>query len=353
MKKWFGRWFGNSPETGSEAKERRRGLALPPLVMRADATLPIVDWEAMDAHAPTTAKADGLDEFWTAVAENWLEKLGEALGGQYTVQESDRFLLLSPLGARQARVTLEYVERTRKRILHLLEGIARESEIGKVCLLIFSDSDRYYDYVSNYYPPEGEFSMSGGMFLQYGYGHFVFTAHEIQVMEPTIAHELTHCMVQHLSLPAWVNEGLAVNTEEQLSPHRGAPLYTPQEMHDKHLAFWDEATIQEFWSGKSWLRPDEPNLLSYDLAKHFVSMASGDIAAFRAFVNAADRADSADTAARQHLGYPVAHLAEAVLGEGPWQPKPETWTEGVERGQFDSAQPGSESASRYTRAAVL
>lgn len=178
--------------------------------------------------------------------------------------------------------------------------------------------------------------MSGGMFLQYGYGHFVFVADDMRIMEPTIAHELTHCMMQHLPLPAWLNEGIAVNTEHRLSPSRSRPLYTPAEMHEKHLAFWNEATIQEFWSGKSWRRPGDPNMLSYDLATHFVSMTARDFDAFRAFANAADVADSGDFAARTHLGYPVSHLAEAVLGDGPWQPEPETWKEGVERGQFDA-----------------
>jgi hypothetical protein len=100
------------------------------------------------------------------------------------------------------------------------------------------------------------------------------------------------------------------------------------------VAFWNEATIQEFWSGKSWLRPDEGNMLSYDLAKIFVGLAAADFDAFRSFANAADVADSADAAALKHLGYPINNLAEAVLGEGPWKPKPELWKEGVERGQF-------------------
>jgi hypothetical protein len=155
----------------------------------------------------------------------------------------------------------------------------------------------------------------------------------MHVMEPTIAHELTHCLIQHLPLPAWLNEGIAVNTEHRLSPPP-RPLFTPEEMQEKHLAFWNAATIQEFWSGKSWLRPDEANMLSYDLAKHVVAMIARDFGTFRAFANAADAADSGDAAAREHLGYPVAHLAEAVLGEGSWEPKPETWQEGVERGQF-------------------
>ncbi len=337
MIEWFRRWLGaGAARINSRKALKRRGYAVPPLVLRKDATLPIVDWDAMDAHAPANAKPAVLDEFWTAAARAWLDALRAALGKGYLVRESERFLLLSAQDEQRAKVTLEYVERARKRILFVLNGVAKESEVGKVCLLILADHDRYYQYVSNYYPPSGEFSLSGGMFLQHGYGHFVFVADDMLVMEPTIAHELTHCLVQHLPLPAWLNEGIAVSTEHRLSPSRAAPLYTPEEMHRKHLAFWNKATIQEFWCGKSWLRPDDANMLSYDLATHFVSMAAQDFDVFRAFANTADSADSGDAAARKHLGYPVGHLAEAVLGEGPWQPKPETWKDGVERGQFDS-----------------
>src|SRR5262245_45169175 len=182
----------------------------------------------MDAHAPASSKPEVLDSFWTEAARAWLDALRLALGKEYSIRESDRFLLLSPAEEARSKAMLEYVERTRKRILRVLSGMAKESEIGKVCLLVFSDRDRYYQYVSNYYPPSGEFSLSGGMFLQHGYGHFVFVADDMHVMEPTIAHELTHCLVQHLPIPAWLNEGIAVSTEHRLSPPRSAPLFTPE-----------------------------------------------------------------------------------------------------------------------------
>lgn len=330
---WLTRLFSSTLHSKPENSVGQPAFPVPPLVMRSDATLPIVDWGAMDAYAPKDSRPEVLDAFWTAVARQWLNELHSALGKQYSIRESDRFLLLSPLESVRAKATLDFVERTRKRIVLLLNGIARESEIGKVCLLILADQDSYYRYISNYYPSQGEFSISGGMFLQHGYGHFVFVADDMHVMEPTIAHELTHCMVQHLPLPAWVNEGTAVNTEHRLCS-RTPPLYTPEEMQAKHAAFWNEQTIQEFWSGKSWLRPDDANLLSYDLAQHFVTMSSSDFDRFRAFANAVNASDGGEAAAREHLGYPVAHLAEAVLGEGPWEPKPELWKEGVERGQF-------------------
>jgi hypothetical protein len=330
------RWFGRGDEAAQEPPllPRSSTLQAPALVLRPDATFPIVDWDAMDAHAPATEDPILLDEFWSVTAQAWLEALRTHLGDHFTIRDSARFQLLSALDERTARGVLDYLEKTRKRILRVLEGVAIESEMGKVCVLVFEDDDQYYHYVSNYYPEEGEFSTSAGMFLQHGYAHFVFVRDHLSGMEPTIAHELTHCLLQHLAIPAWLNEGIAVSTEHRLSPPPGRPLYTPDEMHEKHLAYWNDTTIQEFWSGKSWGRAGEGNSLSYDLAVHFVAMASRDFATFRGFANAADRADSGDAAARAQLGYPVAHLAEAVLGEGRWSPAPEEWHEGTERGQF-------------------
>jgi hypothetical protein len=327
----FGKLLGDGDEDKPRTSSKMLPIEMPPLVFIEGATLPIVDWKAMDPAVPPTVDKAVLDAFWTALARKWLEALGAALGKDYAVRDSERFLLLGALDSRGAQVVLESAERARKDILMVLEGIARDSETGKVCVLVLDGEDRYYQYISNYDDP-GEHSLSGGMFIQRGYGHFVFAASEIDSMEPTIAHELTHCLMQHLPLPAWLNEGIAVNTEHKLRPP-GRPLYTPEEMQEKHLAYWNESTMQEFWSGKSWGRP-EGNMLSYDLARNFVLLASEDYGEFRGFVNAANAEDSGDAAAKKYLDLPVANLAEAVLGEGLWAPKPETWTDGIERGQF-------------------
>lgn len=284
--------------------------------------------------APQNALEPQLHLFWNGAARAWLETLRSALSLDYCVVESAEFMLLSTLSLRQQRIMLEYAERTRKRILHVLPGIARDDGFGKTVILVFDSAQQYYDYIAHFYPDSaGEFALSGGMFINEGYGHFVFVADELNQLEPVIAHELTHCLVQHLPLPAWVNEGMAVNTEQRLCRPQ-ARAFTSAEMREKHMAFWNETTIQEFWSGKSWLRADDGNLLSYDLAQTFVTLAARDGDAFVAFVNAADSTDSGDAAAHAHLGYPIVHLAEAVLGEGRWAPVPQSWREGIERGQF-------------------
>lgn len=246
-------------------------------------------------------------------------------------------MLLGALVERQRRLVLDYAERTRRRALQLLDGIASDEGFGKSVMMVFSDYDTYYEYITNYYadaPAADELALSSGTYINHGYGHFVFVEEDLDRVEPVIAHELTHSLLAHLPLPAWVNEGIAVNTERRLCPRSSSGL-TARELQEQFARFWNAATIQEFWSGKAWLRPDEGNRLSYELATTFITLAAkDDWRQFSGFVNAADIKDAAESAAREHLGVSVADLAGAVLGPGDWSPKPALWQEGTERGQF-------------------
>ena len=108
-------------------------------------------------------------------------------------------------------------------------------------------------------------------------------------------------------------------------------------MHEKHLRFWGGTEIQEFWSGKSFLRNDDGNMLSYDLARILVSQMSEDWASFRAFVLAANFLDAGAAAASSHLGIDLGTIACALLERESglaWTPDPSTWREAPERGGF-------------------
>jgi hypothetical protein len=246
-------------------------------------------------------------------------------------------MLLGALPERQCLLVLEYAEKMRGRVLRLLPDIAIDDGYGKFVMLVMHDYDAYYAYITNYYtdvPDADELAFSSGVYINRGYGHFVFVADDLDRIEPVIAHELTHSLLAHLPLPAWVNEGIAVNSERRLCARSASGFMAP-ELHAKFREFWTPETIQEFWSGKSWLRPDEGNSLSYELATTFIGLAAkDDWARFAAFVNAAELTDAGDAAARQHLGYSVAQLAEAVLGRGEWAPAPALWIHGTEQGQF-------------------
>ena len=174
------------------------------------------------------------------------------------------------------------------------------------------------------------------MYINAGCGHFVTVKADLRAVEPVIAHELTHACLSHLPIPAWLNEGLAVNTELRLCPPPQAPS-NPWDLHARHLKFWGAAEIQEFWSGKSFLRNDEGNELSYDLAKVLVSQFAANWESFRQFALAADLADGAAAAAQLHLGIDLGAAVCAILEREPdasWAPRPEAWGEEPERGAF-------------------
>jgi len=298
--------------------------------------LPIADWGRISEDAPAQMDAEAVHIYRTSAAREWLEALNHRLGEHYRITESGDFLLLSNLMDRPGEVFLASCQRLLGRIRRNLGALAVEQGMGKHVVMVFADEDDYYAYVSHYYPEDGEYAMSSGMFIKAGYGHFVLPLSILDSMEPVIAHELTHCLLQHLPIPAWLNEGLAVNTEHSLYPQLAAPgaqMYFPHEIAAQHAAYWNPESIQLFWSGKSLLAADDGNRLSYDLAKKITALAAGDERAFRKFVAAAQMSDGG-LAAEQHLGYPVQNLLEAVLGEGDWAPKPEAWMQGVERGQF-------------------
>lgn len=214
--------------------------------------------------------------------------------------------------------------------------VAIGTRLAATILIVFEDEEAYYRYVNHFYPSDGAFAFSSGMHIAGGCGHFVTTKADLRAIEPIIAHELTHSCLSHLPIPAWLNEGLAVNTEHRLVPPP-RPSISPQQMHVMHRAFWGDAEIQQFWSGKSFLRPDDGTMLSYELARILVAQLSGDWPTFCAFVRDANLQDSGAAAALEHLhmdlGVAVGALLERESGVA-WRPDPETWDEHPERGAF-------------------
>jgi hypothetical protein len=226
-----------------------------------------------------------------------------------------------------ARATARYVTTTRQRIERLLPGMADFPVKEKNILLVLDDEDTYYRDVAQFYGEGGEFARSGGMFIHFGCPHFVLVAADLAAIEPVIAHEMTHNALAHLHLPTWLDEGLAVNTERRL---KGAPpaQHTPAQLHGLHQRFWTPERMQEFWSGMSFQRTDDGNLLSYELARILVEHMARDWAAFTAFVKAAQRSDAGAQAAQDLLAMDLGRSVGALLDRDDtrgWAPDPSRW----------------------------
>ena len=278
-------------------------------------------------------------EQWSRAEVGWLAHLQMALGPHHRITQDDDALLLSSLEPAVAHATVQFMARTPARIARVLDGIARPPEAGRHILLVLEDQDAYYRYVSRYDPDDGELAFSSGMHIDHGCSHFATYKAELQAIEPVIVHEMTHASLGHLDIPAWLNEGLAVNTERRLAP-RPASVYTPRQLHWMHEHFWNEERIQEFWSGASFRRPDEGNLLSYELARILIEQVSRDWPAFAAFVLRARLADAGGAAAREMLGVELGTAVCALFGfepSGAWSPDPGRWPSQPQRSASGSA----------------
>lgn len=302
--------------------------------------LPVLDWSAAQQWVETIPSAQIQATAWASCEQVWLEHLRAALGSSYSLVVKDEVALLSSLEANVAMATIAFVAKTRQRIVRVLEGIAHVPEWGHDILVVFDEDDTYYRYVAHYYPEAGDFAASGGMFIHHGCGHFVTVKADLRAIEPVIAHELTHACLSHLPIPAWINEGLAVNTEQRLCPPTSGVFgsrSSPQQMQSRHRKFWQSQEIQEFWSGKSFLRADEGNELSYDLARIMVSQFASNWEQFRSFALEANGEDGGAAAAQRHLGIELGQLACALLErqqDTSFEPNPSTWSGTPERGAF-------------------
>jgi hypothetical protein len=344
LRELLGRKKGASGTSGGSAQES------PPAVVAAEGipgfdverhtkrseNYPYMNWEAAHEWLSAIDLPEHQAAALLAVERAWLLHMCSALGAGFHLSESKNALLLSSLEPKVANAMLDYMERTLKRVRVVLDGVAQTPSARKEVLIVFDDDESYYRYVAHYYPDAGEFAFSGGMHIDAGCSHYVTIKNDLRLIEPVIAHEMTHGCLGHLPLPAWLNEGLAVNVERRLSP---TPLtHTPQQLYAKHLAFWNAQSIQEFWSGRSFLRTDDGNLLSYELARLMVEQLGHSWEPFKQFVLAADGADAGAAAARQHLGIDLGEVVCALFEKASpsieWGPDPGKWHGEPERGRF-------------------
>lgn len=249
-------------------------------------------------------------QFWLTQCNQWLNAIGAYYDSGYKIYESDNFCLLTNESQRYVDLFLAFLERSLKRILTSMDGITSDEGFGKHVAIVFADDDQYYDYVMKFFPEEGEFGLSSGMFINEGYGHFAFPSQEITYAEPIAVHELTHACLAHLDIPVWLNEGLAVMMEEV---HANNPLYLDQEIFDRHHRYWNKETIEGFWNGESFTSSGEESELSYNLAHILVKNLSKDYSVFSEFVNAAKSEDGGEAACQQYLSVGLISLAEGFI----------------------------------------
>lgn len=285
---------------------------------------PRPNWETIYQYVENHCKDFDQHELWCNIARAWMARFLSELSSEYDMHESENFIIVTTESERYVSVFQGFLERTLKKILKTLHGIASDDGFGKYVVLIFDDIDQYYSYLSYFNSKDGDYGLSSGVYLNKGYGHFAFPHQELSYAETIAAHEMTHALIHHLPIPLWLDEGVAVSIENLLTGSN--PLNMNNELYTRHKAFWGEKEIQEFWSGKSFSRPDEGQELSYNLAQFAVNALTQDYETFIRFTNDAHYSDAGESAANKIFGCSLGDLIVQFFGEGEWAPKPEFWS---------------------------
>jgi hypothetical protein len=248
--------------------------------------LPRPQWDLIEELVESRCERDARRNAWIAVVLQWLAELGPALGGGYETVESAHFLVLAPEVDATGRPVLRIAERCRVALLSVLGGVVNFEGHGKSVVLVLRTRGDYYRYISLY----------------------------------------------HLSMPQWLEEGLAQMFEHDVTG--SSPLEVDAEMARRQKRYWGRCGLDGFWRGEVFSRRGKVQELSYQLAEILVRLLVEEgrprwfgrvrepQRRLLAFLREASMSDCGEAACREHLGVALSDLAARFLGPGSWSPGP-------------------------------
>ena len=321
MFQWFRTAFKRAEErVAAKDRELERppylaiGLANMLGAIRIIEGFPQPQWSIVRHEMERRFSPEQKDAYWYWAAVEWLDLLRQTLGPAFHLDESPSFLLLTSKSPNDRRALARKSELALTRLRQHFGNAADKRGHGKYVIIRLEDEDSYYRYISAF-SREGEQATSGAVFIPRGYGHILLKQSHGE--DQILAHELTHCVLAPLPLPSWLNEGLAQLMEMITA---GGSRAQPPEIWDEHRRYWTKETIQDFWSGALFNKP-ESQKLSYSLAQILADILDTDHhERFPAFICHARREDAGQEAAKTHLGMTLGALAEIFLGAGEWEP---------------------------------
>ncbi len=290
--------------------------------------LPRPNWQLIADSIDARYAENQLEVAWHDATLAWLELLRQYLPEHYIVRESERFLLLTGFDQRTTEKLLGYCEHARATILETIPCASSFLEYGPHVIVAFQNSEAYYAYISDYYPEEGEFGESVGIFISEGYPHIALNNPPPWFRQRVIAHEMCHLFLSHLPLPLWLNEGTTQVVEDILL--EGSSFFLDSELLKKHRAYWNPETINNFWSGESFSAADEGQELSYNLSHIIVRNLIADYPdALNQIIQSANYQDAGNAAFLQVCEETLGEQIELFLGEGNWEPQRDYPTPGL------------------------
>lgn len=306
--------------------EGEKGVDLPSVersrvghLIRRERGFPHVDWGAAERWMELEAPAGRRDDLHRAIAAAWLDELRDSLSDDHCRWRSALVEGVGPVTDGLATRTSRCVERAARVIREAMTPIRGSRAIPPIAVIALQRAEDYYSFISPYYPEEGEWGTSGGVYINEGEDGFPMIVMPVQTkssVERTIAHELTHHALRIMSLPIWVEEGLTQMMEERVTGSTDFRL--DREMLARHRERWDTGGIERFLSGEAFHSAhDDEQELAYHLSQVIVrGLLSSRPEDFFCFARDCGNGESVEDAAVMHLGESPADLVGGMIGLG-------------------------------------
>lgn len=291
--------------------------------------LPLPQWDLVEDWIGNNIPADQQYDVWNDAARQWLDELAFAIDPLYEVCESDHFIAVVPRGRDFGTKLLRFAERSRTRLLQVLFDLADFATPGKELVIMLRNQTEYDRYVA-VASRNDEATSSIGVHLRAGYPHIALNCFDLDGAENILAHEMTHAALHRLTMPQWIEEGLAQMFEHDMTGRQ--LLLLNNDLAESHKFHWDNESIQEFWHGSGFHRTDGIQSLNYQLAEILIRLLVQDHQPrwfgwdkspqqkLATFLRTAKVDDCGARACRKTLGFELGELPARFLGPGDWEP---------------------------------
>src|SRR5690606_29366156 len=112
---------------------------------------------------------------------------------------------------------------------------------------------------------DSESGESAGVRIREGYPHIAQWGIDLAGLENVLAHEMTHAALDHLTMPQWIEEGLAQMFEHDMTGRQQLEL--THSRAEEHKRYWKRRGMDEFWFGDGFHQSGEGQLFNYELAE--------------------------------------------------------------------------------------
>lgn len=246
----------------------------PTLIVRSG--LPQIDWDLanlwISRHHPDASDSAQVRR---AVVAAWLDELKASLRQPHVCGRQPAFESITPASGSVGTRALTAASRSLTMLQSSLAPIRGDAPIPPFALVALATNADYLSFISHFYPDDGHWATTGGLYLAGDEDHFPILAINTvpgHGVENTVAHELTHHALRDRNLPPWLEEGYTQMMEERLTGHNNFEL--THELADQQRDRWQGYALSAFLDGSAFHSPeDEDQKLAYHLSQWIIRRA--------------------------------------------------------------------------------